>query len=199
MNLTDCVRVKERECHTACFLYAEWVVLLCCVFFFFLAYTNDWGQKFGLGGTCRDSIMRTTATRNHSGQTNSLQLLECAGLYTEVTSLTVRTWSTFTCHRSLMIMIMIKRKYLGRLPTLAHCACAAAAYQPTSHCRKPFSQQLLDSKLDHSSGSSARFFFFLSFFVQLLSSCMKTEGTDEWEDDLTYRIVQLFELSCFAH
>lgn len=133
--------------------------------------------------------MHMTATRNHSGQTNCLQPLECAGLYTEVTSLTVHTWPTFKCHRSLIIMI--KKKNLGRLPPLAHCMCSSSISTNQS-LQKTFPRGLLESKLDYSSGSSAH-------FVQLSSSCMRTEDTNEWEDASTYRIVQLCELSCFAH
>lgn len=95
-HCTDCCKKSEWIGVSVYVCVREWVPQGVCVFcflvvffflfFFFWAYTNDWGQEFGVVAHMWDSIMHMTATRNHSGQTNRLQPLACAGLYTEVTS-----------------------------------------------------------------------------------------------------------------
>lgn len=105
-HCTDCCKTSEwiwaifffffflRECvcernasapPTVRSLYAEWV-FFAFVFFVWL-YTNYWQQEFWWKSH-GDSTMHVTASRNHSGQTNSSQPLASAGSYTEVTSLT---------------------------------------------------------------------------------------------------------------
>lgn len=77
--------------------------------------------------------MHMTATGNHAAK-----LSTTAG----VRRLVQRSdLLTFIHGRPLMplsfLIILLEKNSLGRLPTLAHCACAAV-YRPTNHCRKPF-------------------------------------------------------------
>lgn len=83
--LRECVCERNASAPHGAFLVSRVGFLL---LFFVWLYTNCWQREFWWSGAHGDSTMHVTASRNHSGQTNSSQPLASAGSYTEVTSLT---------------------------------------------------------------------------------------------------------------
>lgn len=84
--LRECVCERNASAPHGAFLVCR-VGFFAFVFFVWLD-TNYWQREFWWSGAHGDSTMHVTASRNHSGQTNSSQPLASAGSYTEVTSLT---------------------------------------------------------------------------------------------------------------
>lgn len=82
--VSACVKEMRVPPHGAFLVSRVGFLLL----FFVWLYTNCWQWEFWWSGAHGDSTMHVTASRNHSGQTNSSQPLASAGSYTEVTSLT---------------------------------------------------------------------------------------------------------------
>lgn len=114
------------EYHTVCFLYAVFVVFeLTQIEGKSLLRWHSW--RFGNAHNCHWNPQRP----------NCLQALESGGLYTEVTSEDSHMAVIFFFFFLFFLIIIIMKQNLSMLPTLAHCACAAA-YQPTNHCSKPF-------------------------------------------------------------
>lgn len=125
MNLSECV----CECHAVCFLYAE------C----FLSLHKLLRARVWWSGTHGDSIMHMTATKKPQRPNSVSTTAGVCRLVHRSDLLTFVHGRPLNAIVLLIIMIRKRKKIWVGLPTLAHCACAAAAaYQPTDHCRKPF-------------------------------------------------------------